>query len=206
MDALGWLHPNAWFAHGIHFNTEEMQRLGEAGCSVAHCPSSNMTLASGICPVTALEQAGVHVGLGVDGSASNDCSNLMQEVRQSLLIQRLGSAVHGNETDATPDALVSHLDALRWATRGGADLLHRPELGRLETGAAADLALFKLDDWRFSGSEDPLAALVLCGAHQAEAVMVQGRWRVKGGEVLDVDRQALQAHHTQLARQLWAAA
>lgn len=207
MQSLGWLTDRTWFAHGIHFSAEEIQRLGAAGCSVAHCPSSNMTLASGICPVSALEQAGVHVGLAVDGSASNDCSNMMQEVRQSLLIQRLATSLkpaNPEPPDPTP-TLTSHLDALRWGTAGGANLLHRPELGRLEVGAAADLALFNLEDIRFSGSEDPLAALVLCGAHQAEAVMVHGQWKVRDAALVDLDETSLMARHARLAQQLWAA-
>lgn len=207
MASLGWLTERSWFAHGIHFNPEEIRRLGEAGCGVAHCPSSNMTLASGICPVPALEQAGVAVGLAVDGSASNDCSNMMQEVRQALLIQRLGKALSPTaaaEVDPTA-TLPSHLDALRWGTAGSANVLRRPELGRLQVGAAADLVLFDLDELRFSGCEDPLAALVLCGAHRARAVMVNGRWRVQDGALSDVDETALMARHAQLAQALWAA-
>lgn len=195
--ACGWLTDRSWFAHGIHFTDQEIARLGASGCGVSHCPSSNMVLASGICPAPALEQAGVAVALGVDGSASNDGSNLIQEVRQAMLIQRLGQS-------ATDTELVSHLDALRWATEGGARLLHRPSLGHLEDGACADLALFDLDEPRFSGSEDPLAALVLCGAHRADAVMVNGEWRVQNGQLTDADLPSLQARHRDLAQALWA--
>ena len=198
LEGLGWVDGRAWFAHGIHFDADEIRRLGEAGCGVAHCPSSNMFLASGICPVSRLEQAGVQVGLGVDGSASNDCSNLIQEVRQALLIQRLAQA-QGPSND-TP--LTSHLDALRWATQGGANLLRRPALGRLSAGAAADLALFKLDELRFSGSEDPLAALILGGAHHADAVMVNGSWRVRDAALVGVDLAQLRARHLEQAQQL----
>jgi 8-oxoguanine deaminase len=198
MESVNWLGDRTWFAHGIHFSAEEIARLGNAGCGVAHCPTSNMTLASGICPVAELEQAGVHVGLGVDGSASNDCSNLIQEVRMSLLIQRLGQSRQDSQL-----ALTSHVDALRWATQGGAALLHRPELGRLAVGAAADLALFSLDEPRFSGSDDALAALILGGAHRAEAVMINGHWRVSHGHLIDVDLAQLQARHQQLATSLW---
>ncbi|MEM1231729.1 MAG: 8-oxoguanine deaminase [Pseudomonadota bacterium] len=194
LERCGWLGPRSWFAHGIHFNEDEIARLGQAGCSVSHCPSSNMVLASGICPVPALERAGVTVGLGVDGSASNDGSNMIAEVRQALLLQRLG---HG--------ASVSHMDALRWGTAGGARLLQRPALGHLGVGACADLALFDLSELRFSGSEDPLAALVLCGAQRASAVMVNGRWRVRDGALVDIDEGALRARHQDLARRLWAA-
>jgi len=200
LEQLDWINKRAWFAHGIHFDAQETERLGKAGCGVSHCPSSNMILASGICPAAALETAGVNLGLGVDGSASNDCSNLIQEVRQALLIQRLGASYQ------TPtDELTSHVDALRWATWGGANLLHRSELGHLAPGAAADIALFKLDQPRFSGTEDPLAALILSGADRAEAVMINGRWRVRHGALVDTDLAELMARHHQQAHQLWAA-
>jgi 8-oxoguanine deaminase len=197
LEQLGWLNHRAWFAHGIHFNPGEIRRLGQANCGVSHCPTSNMLLASGICPAAQLESAGVNVGLGVDGSASNDCSNLIQEVRQALLIQRLG------ESDK-PDiqSLTSHLDALRWATSGGASLLHRPELGQLCVGGAADISLFRLDQPRFSGSDDPLAALVLCGADRADAVMINGQWQVMHGNLVNTDISALMARHQVLASQL----
>jgi 8-oxoguanine deaminase len=200
MESVDWLSDRTWFAHGIHFNSEEIARLGRAGCGVSHCPTSNMTLASGICPVAELEHAGVNVGIGVDGSASNDCSNLIQEVRMSLLIQRLGQAQQSSEAPLT-----AHTDSLRWATQGGAALLHRPELGRLTVGAAADLALFSLDEPRFSGSDDALAALILGGAHRAAAVMINGQWRVSHGALIDVDMAQLQARHQQLAMSLWQA-
>ncbi len=205
---LGWLESRSWFAHGIHFNEREIRRLGDAGCGVAHCPTSNMILASGICPAHQLEAAGVNVGLAVDGSASNDCSNLIQEVRQSLLIQRLGlglgqglAATAGSQVNQRK--LTSHLDVLRWSTLGGANLLHRLELGRLSPGAAADVALFRLDELRFSGTQDALAALVLSGAHRADAVMVNGRWRVQNAQLLDVDLGKLKHDHQTLAQQLW---
>ena len=140
----------------MHFDAGEMARLARAGTTVTHCPCSNQILASGHCPVCDLEQAGVRVGLGVDGSASNNGSNLMQEVRAAFLLQR---GRYGVER-------VSHRDALRWATTGSAACIGRPELGVIEVGAPADLALFRLDALRFSGAGDPLAALVpvMCGA------------------------------------------
>lgn len=195
IEHCGWLREKTWFAHGIHFTDEEVARLGAAAVGITHCPTSNMTLASGICPASRLEAAGVRVGLGVDGSASNDGSNLIQEVRQALLIQRLGQP----PTDRT---LVSHLDALRWATAGGAALLHRSDLGGLSVGQRADIALFSLDEPRFAGGDDPLASLVLCGAHRAEHVMVEGRWRVTSGKLMDLDLAALQARHRALAMSL----
>ena len=124
LEDVDWLADDVWLAHGIHFTPAEIERLGAAGAGVCHCPSSNMVLASGICAVNDLLSAGARVGLGVDGSASNDCSNLMQEVRQALLVGRLRYPAHS----------VTHRSALRLATRGSADLLGRPELGELRPG------------------------------------------------------------------------
>lgn len=185
LEHTGWLGDDVWLAHGIHFNDEEVQRLGSAGVGITHCPGSNMVLASGICRTLELEEAGARLGLGVDGSASNDCSNLMQEVRQALLLQRLR---YGAER-------VTHLDALRWATAGSADCLGRADIGRIAVGCCADLALYNLDEPRFSGAGDPLAALVLCGAHRADRVMVDGRWVVESGEITGLDMAALMEEH-----------
>ncbi len=192
LERCGWLRPGTWLAHGIHFTPAEIVRLGQARVGVSHCACSNQVLASGICPACALEAAGVHVGLGVDGSASNDGSNLMQEVRAAFLVQRSANGI----------AAVSHLDALRWATEGSANCLSRPELGRIAVGAAADLALFKLDELRFSGAGDPLAALVLCGASRADRVMVAGRWTVLDGQIPGLDLRELMRTHRAWARHL----
>ena len=162
LENCGWLNDRVWLAHGIHFDAAEMKRLARAGTTISHCPCSNQTLASGTCPVCAMEQAGVKIGIGVDGSASNDGSNLMQEVRAAFLLQRSRYGVKA----------VSHIDALRWATKGSAACVGRTDIGEIAVGKMADLALFKLDELRFSGSGDPLAALVLCGAHRADRVMV----------------------------------
>jgi len=192
LDSVGWLGPRTWLAHGIHFNDEEIRRLGEAGTGVCHCPSSNMRLASGICPTVALEEAGAPVGIGVDGSASNDASNMILEARQALYIQRLR---YGAEK-ITPER------ALGWATKGSAKLIGRSDIGELAVGKQADLALFKLDELRFSGSHDPLSALLLCGADKADRIMIGGTWRVIDGEVEGLDLKRLIADHTQAARKL----
>ena len=191
LEQVGWLNNKTWLAHGIHFTDEEIQKLATAKTGISHCPSSNMVLASGVCRVIDLEKAGVSVGLAVDGSASNDSSNLMQEVRQAFLIQRLH---HGSK--------VTHLDALRWATAGGANVLGRPELGRIAEGMQADFALFKLDELRFSGHGDPLAALVICGAHQADRVMVAGKWIVEDGRIPGLDLEQLKIEHHREAKRL----
>jgi 8-oxoguanine deaminase len=166
-----------------------MKRLGEAGTAISHCACSNQILASGCCPVCDMEAAGVKIGLGVDGSASNDASNLMQEVRAAFLLQRARYGV----------GKVSHKDALRWATKGSAACVGRPELGEIALGKAADLALFKLDELRFSGRGDPLAALVLCGAHRADRVMVGGGWVVTDGAIEGFDVADLIRRHNTAA-------
>lgn len=192
LEKVGWLGPRTWLAHGIHFNADEIKRLGAAGTGVCHCPVSNMRLASGICPTLDLEEAGAPVGLGVDGSASNDASNLMYETRQALYLQRLR---YGAER-ITPQKVIG------WATRGSARLLGRDDLGEIRPGMQADLALFRLDELRFSGSHDPIAALILCGAERADFVMVGGKWRVIAGEIPGLDLASLIARHRTAASAL----
>ena len=192
LEENGWLADRTWLAHGIHFNDAEIGRLGKAGVGVCHCPTSNMVLASGNCRTRELEAAGVPVGLGVDGSASNDSSNLMEGVRHALMINRLSYGA----------ANVTHLDALRWASEGSARCLGRTDLGSIAVGKQADLALFTLDELRFSGAGDPLAALVLCGAHRADRVMVAGEWRVMDGLPLGVDIMKLREEHGAAAKAL----
>jgi 8-oxoguanine deaminase len=194
LEQCGWLNARTWLAHGIFFNAEEMKRLGRAGIAISHCACSNQILASGCCPVCEMEQAGVGVGLGVDGSASNDESNLMQEVRAAFLLQRARYGV----------TRVSHKDALRWATKGSATCVGRPELGEIAPGKAADLALFKLDELRFSGHGDPLAALVLCGAHRADRVMIAGKWAVVDGAIPGLDVADLIRRHSAAAHAVQA--
>jgi 8-oxoguanine deaminase len=193
LDSVGWLTDRTWLGHGIHFSDAEIARLGAAGTAVAHCPTSNMRLASGTARVLELEDAGVPVGLGVDGSASNDASNMILEARQALYLQRLRYG-----------AQVPVERALGWATRGSAAALGRTDLGQLAPGMQADLALFRLDDLRFSGSHDPLAALLLCGADRADRVMVGGQWRVIDGQIPGLDVAGLIAEHSAAARRLVA--
>ena len=194
LEQCGWLNSRTWLAHGIFFNTHEMKRLSGAKTTISHCACSNQLLASGCSPVCEMEEAGVGIGLGVDGSASNDASNLMQEVRAAFLLQRARYGVFK----------VSHKDALRWATKGSAACVGRPELGEIAVGKAADLALFKLDELRFSGHGDPVAALVLCGAHRADRVMVAGKWAVIDGAIPGLDVGDLSRRHSAAARAMHA--
>ena len=201
LEACGWLDEpgRVWLAHGIHFDADEIARLARAQVGVSSCSHSNMILGSGICPVCTMEAAGVPVGLGVDGSASNDAGSMIAEVRQAFLLQRLVNGP-GN---------VSHLDALRWATAGSAALIGRGDgLGRIAPGFVADLVVFRLSELHFAGAHDPLAAIVTCGARTADAVMVDGRWVVRNGALLDCrpgrasSRPTGRRHNISLSRRL----
>ena len=192
LESVGWLSERTWLAHGIHFNPEEIQKLGKSGVGICHCPSSNMMLASGICRSLELEEAGCTVGLGVDGSASNDGSNMIAELRQGMYLQRLRYGA----------SKITHNHTYEWASKGSAKLLGRNDIGEIEIGKQADLALFKLDELRFSGSHDPLAALLLCGAQRANRVMVAGQWRVVDGKMVDKDEAELIHRHSDAAKKL----
>jgi len=192
LEEVDWLRSTTWLAHGIHFNRAEIERLGRAGLGVSHCPTSNMILGSGLCPASDLENAGVRIGLGVDGSASADSSNMMQEVRQALLLQRL---------HAPPEAITPER-ALTWGTKGGAALIQRNDIGAIAIGRQADLAFFSLDELRFSGAEDPLSALVLSGAYRAKHVMVAGDWLVSDYQLTRLDEHALRNAHDEAAKGL----
>ena len=188
---LGWVGPDVWHAHMVHPSADEVTRLGQTRTGAAHCPSSNMRLASGIAPVRALRQAGARVGLGVDGSASNDGSHLLAEARQALLLQR----VMGDP------AALSARDALSLATRGGAAVLGREDIGQLAPGMAADFIGYWLDTLGLAGGavHDPLAALVFCHPPQVGLSVIDGRIRVQDGHLLGVDLPPLIERHNALA-------
>jgi cytosine/adenosine deaminase-related metal-dependent hydrolase len=180
LDELGWIAGDVWVAHGIHFNDEEVARLGAAGTGVAHCPSSNARLAAGICRVADLRAAGAPVGLGVDGSASNEVGRLLPEMRQALYAARLRAG--------RPAAFMP-ADALEVATAGGAACLGRDDIGRLEPGLRADIVVWPGND--LHDVPDPIDALVLGPDRQARDVFVGGRAVVAGGQLLGADRPAL---------------
>jgi cytosine/adenosine deaminase-related metal-dependent hydrolase len=177
MEDLGWLRDDVWFAHLVVLDESDIAKLSTARVGMAHCPSSNMTLGSGIAPVTEMKDGGVKIGIAVDGSASNDTSNMIREVRQAMLLQRVKYGA---------DAL-SAREALRMATIGGARVLHREdEIGSIEVGKAADLIAFDLEDIAFAGAHaDPVAAVVHCAADRVDFAMVNGEWRVRGGRLVD---------------------
>jgi 8-oxoguanine deaminase len=191
---LGWAGPDVWHAHVVHPSGAEAERLGRTRTGVAHCPSSNMRLASGIAPIRALAAAGARVGLGVDGSASNDSSHLLAEARQALLLQRVGG---------DPAALTAR-EALRLATRGGAATLGRDDIGTLAPGMAADFIGFRLDTLDLAGGavHDPLAALLFCRPPNVALSVIDGRVRVRDSALVDVDLPPLIARHNAIARAL----
>jgi len=192
LDEVDWLGARTWLAHGIYFNRSEIARLGRARTGIAHCPTSNMRLGSGCAPVLALQRAGCPVGLGVDGSASNDSSHMLAEVRQALLLQRLQ---HGA-------AAITVMDALRMATVGGAQCLGRDDIGSLEPGKRADIALFDLRALAYSGAGDPVSALLLCAPANADTVIVEGRMVVSGGALQTVSLESILRRHRRAAAKL----
>jgi cytosine/adenosine deaminase-related metal-dependent hydrolase len=192
MADVGWLGETAWIAHGIHFNRREVSRLGRARVGVAHCPSSNMRLGSGIAPALALRRAGSPVGLGVDGSASNDSSHMLAEARQALLLNRLA---HGA-------AALKAREALRMATVGGAQCLGREDIGSLESGKRADIAMVDLRDVGYSGAEDVVAALVLCAPRRVETLIVEGRIVVENHELCTLSLDPILARHRRFAAKM----
>ncbi|HTX02317.1 MAG TPA: 8-oxoguanine deaminase [Candidatus Acidoferrales bacterium] len=192
--ALNWTGPDVWYAHGIVMNDEEIALLGRSRTGVAHCPSSNMRLGSGIAPVLAQYRAGMRVGIGVDGSASNDSSHLLDETRQAMLLQRVA---HGADA-------FSARDALRLATRGGAAVLGRDDIGYLAPNMAADFIAIRLDSLSFAGGaiHDPLAALVFCRTPNVDLSVIAGKVRVRDGSLVGVDVESLVERHNELARAL----
>jgi cytosine/adenosine deaminase-related metal-dependent hydrolase len=184
MKDLGWTGDDVWFAHGNHFNDEEIAGVAATGTGVAHCPSSNLRLGAGICRVSDLVRAGARVGLGVDGAASNEDASLATELHQALLLARGRAAMQGDPDAATA---LDARGAWRLATAGGAACLGRDDCGTLVPGKCADVAFFRIDDLAHAGLDDPLAGLALAPAARAEAVVVNGAIVVRDGQLLTGD-------------------
>ncbi|KQP47662.1 8-oxoguanine deaminase [Pseudorhodoferax sp. Leaf274] len=194
---LGWVGRDVWHAHCVKLDEAGIRLFGRTGTGVAHCPCSNMRLGSGIAPVGAMRRAGVPVGLGVDGSASNDGAHLLGEARQALLLARVGFG---------PAAMTAR-EALEIATRGGAQVLGRDDIGALAPGMSADLVAFDLRGVGHAGAgHDPVAALVFCQPANAALSVIDGRVRVREGRLVDTELAPLLERHRQLARQLVEAA
>lgn len=192
MESLGWVGPDVWYAHAVHLNAEEIRRLAETGTGVAHCPTSNMRLGSGIAPVRQMLDAGVKVGLAVDGSASNDGGHMLLEARMALLLQRVQRGADGLTVE----------EALEMAALGGARVLGRDDIGSLEVGKAADFVGFRVDALEYAGAHDPVCALLLCAPRRCDLSVIHGRVVVEGGRLLTVDLDSFTARQNELAKHL----
>lgn len=194
MEELGWLRDDVWFAHLVVLSDEDIAKLAAAKVGMAHCPSSNMTLGSGIARVTEMKETDIRIGLAVDGSASNDTSNMIREIRNAMLLQRVKYGA---------DAITAR-EALHMATLGGASVLGRQdEIGSIEAGKAADLIAFDLNDIAFAGSHaDPVAAIVHCAGDRVDFSMVNGAWRVQGGRLVDESIYDLIPEHNRISKRL----
>ena len=193
-EELGWVGADVWHAHMVHPSAAEVERLGHTCTGVTHCPSSNMRLASGVMPLRGLLRAGARVGLGVDGSASNDGSHMLAEARQALLLHRVGG----------DPAAITAREALWLATRGGAAVLGRDDIGALAAGMAADIIGYRLDSLGLAGGavHDPLAALVFCQPSNVDLSIINGHVRVSEGQIVGLELRPLIARHNAIARAL----
>ncbi len=204
MESVEWVGQDVWFAHSVHVRPEEIQVYAKTGCGVAHCPSSNMRLASGIAPLWEYMQAGVKVGLGVDGSASNDSSHMLAEARQAMLLARLRAGIMGASLSSTQGLpILTARDTLELATRGGAAVLGRPDIGSLEPGKCADLISFNLNQLEYTGAlSDPLAALIFCTPQKVDNNIVGGRFIIRNGQLTTLDLPVHIEKHNRAAARL----
>ncbi len=194
LDRLGWLDGDVWCAHCVHVTDTEVERLARAGVGVAHCPTSNLRIGAGVAPVRPMLDAGVRVGLGVDGSASNERSDMSYEVKQALLVAR------GRDGGTAMTAR----DALRLGTRGSAAVLRRDDIGSLEPGKRADIAVWRADGLELGGADDLPAGLVFSAPHRVDALLVGGREVVRDGALVHADEQEIAREHRIQAARLWA--
>ena len=212
MEAVDWLGNDVWFAHAVHVNADEIRQFAATGTGVAHCPNSNMRLASGIAPVKAYRDAGVKVGIGVDGSASSDASNLLLEVRQALYLARLKMALRppeGPMTVLSPshplrrDEWVTARDAIEIGTRGGAAVLGRDDIGHLAPGMCADFFSIDLNTIDLAGGmADPVASLIFCAPQKAKYTVINGDTIVQDGQIATVEMGPILEEHQRHAQQL----
>lgn len=190
--SLEWLGDDVWFAHSVWVNDAEIAQYAQTGTGVAHCPSSNMLLASGIAPIRKMMNAGVKVGLGVDGSASNDASHMLHEPRQAMLLARVGGDVKA----------MSARDALELATVGGATVLGRDDIGSLEVGKAADFIGINLNRLNYAGMHDPVAAILYGDTSRVDISVINGRIVVQDGNLLTLDLPPVVERHNRIAREM----
>lgn len=204
MQTVDWIGDDVWFAHSVWVNDREMDLYAKHGCGVAHCPSSNMRLASGIAPVMNMLSRGIKLGLGVDGSASNDASHMINEVRQAMMLARVNSGIKGASRSA-PDAppLMTARQALSIGTRGGASVLGRSDIGSLEVGKCADFFAIDLNKLEYTGAlQDPVAAVVFCAPVKADWTVVGGDVVVREGQFTKFDIQAHVRKHNAVTKRL----
>ncbi len=189
MEKFGWVGNDVWFAHSVHVNDKEIGLYAKTGCGVAHCPCSNMRLASGLAPIKKMRDAGVKVGLGVDGSSSNDGSHLLGEARQAMLLARTRLSLEPGGPPADKKHWLSARDTLEMATLGGAAVLNRTDIGALAVGKRADFFSVDLNKVGYAGGSmlDPVAAVVFCAAQSASNTVVNGRFVVKDGQMVTLD-------------------
>ena len=207
MQELDWVGEDVWFAHAVWVNEEEIKIFAKHNCGVAHCPTSNMRLASGIAPIKEYLDAGVNVGIGVDGSASNDGSNLLAEVRQAMLLARIKDGITGFSLSKDPDRkLMAARTALHLATRGGAQVLGRTDIGSLEVGKCADFFAINLNKINYSGAavHDPVSATVFCQNTRVDYTVVAGKFVVHEGNMVTVDEVKQIRKHNKAAKRLLA--
>ncbi len=203
MKEVGFIGNDVWFAHSVYVNQEEIDLFAKEGCGVAHCPSSNMRLASGIAPIKELSAAGVKVSIAVDGSASNDGSHLLGEVRQAMLLARVKEGITGYSLSSENRKLMTARDALYLATRGGADVLGRADIGSLEVGKCADFFAIKLDSLDYAGAlHDPVAATIFAQPVKTNYTVVNGKFVIKEGQLVNVDEAKLIEKHNKAAKRL----
>jgi cytosine/adenosine deaminase-related metal-dependent hydrolase len=203
MQSVDWVGDDVWFAHSVHVSKEEIDVYVDTGCGVAHCPSSNMRLASGIAPIWELLDAGVNVGIGVDGSASNDSSHLLAEARQAMLLARVRAGVEGASLSGSEAPILTARGTLEMATIGGAAVLGRTDIGSLEPGKCADFVAFDLNKLDFAGAlHDPLAALLFCNPVNVDVNVVGGKYIVKDGKLQTLDLETHIEKHNQAAARL----
>ena len=203
MQSVDWVGDDVWFAHSVHVSKEEIDLYADTGCSVAHCPSSNMRLASGIAQIWELLEAGVNVGIGVDGSASNDSSHLLAETRQAMLLARVRAGVEGASLSGSEAHILSARQTLGRATATCAAVLGRTDIGSLEPGKCADFIAFDLNKLDFTGAlQDPLAALLFCNPVNVDVNVVGGKYIVKDGDLQTLDLPIHIEKHNQAAARL----
>ncbi len=205
MQSVDWVGEDVWFAHSVYVNPEEIAVFARHNCGVAHCPTSNMRLASGIAPLKEYMAAGINVGLGVDGSASNDGSHLLAEVRQAMLLSRLREGITGFSLSNDPNRkLMTAREALWLGSRGGAAVLGRTDIGSLQPGKCADFYAINLNHLDYAGGSvhDPVSAVVFCHPRQVDYTVVGGKFIVKNGQLTTVDSGKLVEKHNQAARRL----